>query len=207
MTLTEISRIYSAVEHNADNFGIGGGLSNDKFASRRHEDARTDTGKMTLGEATSLIKRATNLPTAQVKEVLKFALPNMEWHHAGTLPKNYGGGMKKTFFVKAAEIAQIAAEWDTLYVRWQRYKDNAATAPQMDTQRTFADLRSDYLKEHAVFVERVNPRPDCFVQLKREQCGKFGWFDSSKRAYNLPEYFTGWVFASVERYVEYLRMK
>ena len=92
---------YCSIQHNDYNYSIGGGLDGSKFASRRHEDAKYDEGKLTLGEATQLFKKATGLETDAVREVLEYAVPNMEWHHAGQLPKSYGGGMKKTYFLNA----------------------------------------------------------------------------------------------------------
>lgn len=103
---------YSSIQHNVDNYAIGGGLDGAKFASRRHENAKDDAGKLTLGEATQLFKKATGLEAHAVKEVLKYAVPNMEWHHAGKLPKSYGGGMKKTYFLNASEICECAKNWE-----------------------------------------------------------------------------------------------
>ena len=86
--LEKIAKKYSEINHNEENFEIGGGLSDGKFASNRHEDAKNDEGKLTLGKAVQMFKKATeNDDTDFVKEVLCYAIPNMEWHHAGKLPK------------------------------------------------------------------------------------------------------------------------
>lgn len=113
VTLQHIIAKYSNVKHNKDNYAVGGGLDAGKFASNRHEDARSDAGKLTLGEATALFKRATKLESATVKSIIKSALPDMEWHHAGKLPKSFGGGMKKTYFLNAEEIVTIANNWES----------------------------------------------------------------------------------------------
>lgn len=110
-TLATICNKYCDINHNDDNYSIGGGLDDSKFASRRHEDARHDAGKLTLGEATQLFKKATGLDTAITREIIIYAVPNMEWHHAGKLPKSYGGGMKKTYFLNAEEICDLATNW------------------------------------------------------------------------------------------------
>lgn len=92
LKLQKIAAKYTAIKHNEDNYSIGGGLDDQKFASRRHEDAKYDEGKLTEGKATQLFKTATGLDTDYVKKVINYAVPNMEWHHAGKLPKSYGGG-------------------------------------------------------------------------------------------------------------------
>ena len=98
--LQKIADKYKAIEHNEDNYSIGGGLSGEAFASRRHQDAKFDEGKLTEGKATQLFKTATGCELDYVKSIINYAVPNMEWHHAGKLPKSYGGGMKKNLFSK-----------------------------------------------------------------------------------------------------------
>ena len=98
LKLAKIADKFNSIQFNEDNYSVGGGLDGVKFASRRHENARGDEGKLTEGEATQLFKNATGLELQLVKEVINYAVPNMEWHHAGKLPKSYGGGMKKTYF-------------------------------------------------------------------------------------------------------------
>lgn len=121
-TLETIRKKYCEINFNEANYLGGGGLAGNKFASNRHEDARNDNGKLTLGEATRLFSRATNLPTDLAREVLEFAVPNMEWHHAGKLPKTYGNGMKRTKFLNAKEICEIAKRFDDYYQEMMRYK-------------------------------------------------------------------------------------
>jgi hypothetical protein len=107
-----IAKKFGEIKHNANNYYLGGGLDGFKFASRRHEAARRDLGKLTLGEATILFKKATGRTTDQVKAVIKYAVPSMEWHHAGKLPARYGGGMKRTYFVNSTEITDIAKHFE-----------------------------------------------------------------------------------------------
>lgn len=110
--LEAICNKFRSIQHNDENYSMGGGLDGSKFASRRHENAKEDKGKLTLGEAAQLFKKATGLEVDAVRAILKYAVPNMEWHHAGKLPKSYGGGMKKTYFLNAAEICDVAKNWD-----------------------------------------------------------------------------------------------
>lgn len=112
--MLSIIKKYESLKHNADNYNIGGGLCSSSFSSKRHEDAKCDKGKLTLGSATALFKSATGLPSFVVKSILKKAIPNMEWHHAGKLPASYGGGMKKTYFLKAHQVYECAVNWDSL---------------------------------------------------------------------------------------------
>ena len=135
MTTTEtrlqaISNKYCKIQHNANNYAIGGGLDSGKFASNRHEDAREDEGKLTLGQATQIFKKATGLDTDTVKEILKYGVPNMEWHHAGKLPKQYGGGMKKTYFVNAKELCSVAKNWDSIIAKLEISQADAKQASQ-----------------------------------------------------------------------------
>lgn len=116
--LGKIVEKFSVLSYNHDNYNVGGGLCGVMFASNRHLDARSDAGKLTLGECCQLFKKATGLELERVKTIIKSAVPDMEWHHAGKLPKRYGGGMKKTFFVNSEQIVDLAENWKhyaTLY--------------------------------------------------------------------------------------------
>jgi hypothetical protein len=105
--LEKIINKYSMIEYSS-NYSIGGGLVENKFASNRHEDALNDKGKMTLGECNQMFSKATGLSVAEVRTIILNTFPDLEWHHAGSLPKFYGGGMKKTYFVNAKQIIKLA---------------------------------------------------------------------------------------------------
>lgn len=113
--LNRIYKKYHALEHNEENYELGGGRVDYKFASVRHEDAKSDTGKLTLGQANQMFKKATGLHLDVVKDLIEKTVPNMEWHHAGRLPKRYGGGMKKTYFLKSHEIVACAIAFGFLF--------------------------------------------------------------------------------------------
>jgi hypothetical protein len=204
-TLQSICTKYCSVNHNEDNYSIGGGLDGSKFASRRHEDARNDEGKLTLGEATQLFKKATGLNTDTVREILEYAVPNMEWHHAGKLPKAYGGGMKKTYFLNAAEICDVASNWDAYLEKLQLSKVAAKNAA--DEKRNLEARQQEFLKANAKRFERVQTTPEHSFTTSREMNGKYGWFDSTYKSYNLPEYFSGWAFETAEKREEYFSIK
>lgn len=206
--LTKLEKIYNKyceLQHNDDNYSIGGGLDGSKFASRRHEDAKCDQGKLTLGEATQIFKKATGLDIDAVREVLEYAVPNMEWHHAGKLPKSYGSGMKKTYFLNSAEICKCAKNWDDYSEKLSLSKIAAKIAA--DEKNNFEKRKFEFLKAYAKKVERTTTQPTNFYKTAQEMKGKYGWFDSSSKSYNLTEYFTGWEFESKELLNEFLNLK
>jgi hypothetical protein len=203
--IESILKKYSKLEHNTDNYGIGGGLDGAKFASRRHEDAKNDPGKVTLGVAAQMFKKATGLELEQVKEVLEYAVPNMEWHHAGMLPKAYGGGMKKTYFLNAKEICLCAANWDNFVEKLSLSK--VAEKTEAENKKAFETRKLEFLQAHAKKIVRTLSKPENFYVTDQEMNGKYGWFDSRYKSYNMPEYFTGWAFESFEKYKEFLDLK
>lgn len=202
--LEAICNKYCNVNHNEDNYYIGGGLDLDKFASKRHEDAKSDPGKLTFGQATQLFKKATGLEIEIVREVINYAAPNMEWHHAGKLPKSYGGGMKKTYFLNANEICDIAKNWDDYFEKVTLSK--AAAKSESEAKRDLESRKLEYLQSNAKLLVRVTNKPNNFYKTSQEMNGKYGWFDSTYKNYNLTEYFTGWEFESEDKLNEFLKI-
>lgn len=194
--LKKIIEKYSKISYNSGNYGIGGGLSDGKFASNRHEDAKFDDGKLTLGKACQMFKKATNSELNLVKQVIDYVVPNKEWHHAGRLPKSYGGGMKKTYFLNAAEIVDIAENWDSYLEKLEISK--ADERKELEKKRNIEKIKQDFLSKNATKVIRVSQMPEFFHETNREMSGKYGWFCSYGKSYNLPEYYTGWEFESQE---------
>ena len=70
--LKAIIEKYTQISHNADNYEIGGGLDSGKFASRRHEDAKNDFGKLTLGKSYNLPEYYTGWKFADDKTLQEF---------------------------------------------------------------------------------------------------------------------------------------
>jgi hypothetical protein len=198
--LKKIAEKYNAINYNEENYYVGGGLDNCKFASRRHEDACNDKGKLTLGKCNALFAKATELTVDEIKEIILFAFPNLEWHHAGKLPKQYGGGMKKTYFVNAKEIIELAENFENFKSALTLQKTEKL---QKEIEaKNLSMLKEQWLVENAKKVVRVSVRPDYFIEIDKEMNGKHGWFSSYGKYYNLPEYYTGWSF-SFEKYTEY----
>jgi hypothetical protein len=199
--LEKIFTKYSETSHNEDNYYVGGGIDNCKFASNRHEDACRDEGKLTLGKASQMFKTATGCNIDIVREVIEYAVPNMEWHHAGKLPKSYGGGMKKTYFLNSKEICNIAINWDDLMEKLNISKATAKT--EAEEKKNLEKRKLEFLQVNAKKIERVTNRPNFFYITSREMNGKYGWFDSYGKDYNLTEYFSGWEFKSEEKEKEF----
>ena len=203
-TLNEIIKKYSAKEYKA-NYDIGGGLDDLKFASNRHEDAKQDDGKLTLGKATKMFAKATKLTVEEVKEVLNYAVPSMEYHHAGLLPKSCGGGMKKTYFLNSKQICDIARKWDVY--REQLNNSKIYNKNEDEKERNLKIRKFEFLKKYAKKIERIKIHPKYFFQTKQEMMGEYGWFDSSNKHYKLTEYFSGWSFDNEEDYNKFLNLK
>lgn len=148
-----------------------------------------------------MFKMATGCDIDTVREVIQYAVPNMEWHHAGKLPKSYGGGMKKTYFINSKEICNIALNWNDLMEKLNISKATAKTAEE--EKKNLEKRRLDFLQANAKKVERTSEKPKYFYITAREMNGKYGWFDSTHKDYNLTEYYSGWSFESEEKEKEF----
>lgn len=94
--------------NNANNIALcqnetGGGLATDAtglFESCRHALAKLDEDLVTAGQFAAKLKRRGFAVTAvELVDWHKRTFKREpEWHHAGRLPRSYGGGMKKTYF-------------------------------------------------------------------------------------------------------------
>lgn len=192
-SLVKIQNKYASTTFNAENYHIGGGLSENSFASRRHENAKYDQGKLTLGKAAQMFKKATGLDLEKVKEVIHHAHPYLEWHHAGRLPKQYGGGMKKTYFLNAEQIADLAANWKGYEMSILDEKKKEAERAKLERRK--AKKRQTFLKNRALRVSRVMNEPKFFYRECSEMHGKYGWFEADYK-YNMDVYHSGWAFKS-----------
>ena len=199
--LEKIAEKYRNIEVSESNYSIGGGLDDCKFASRRHEDAKSDESRMTLGKVNQLFSKATDLSVDEIKEIIKYAVPNMEWHHAGSLPKAYGGGMKKTYFLNSSEIIKIAENFEDLKSKLELQKEEEKKAREVKQSRE--QLQLDFLKENAIQLTRVLAAPIHFHETNKEMNGKYGWFCSYGKSYNMTEYYSGWKFENEEKYKEF----
>lgn len=205
LKLEKIAKKYASIKFNYDNYSVGGGIDGDKFASRRHEDACRDKGKLTEGKATQLFKTALSLDIEYIKEIINYAVPKMEWHHAGKLPKRYGGGMKKTYFLNADELSDLANNWDSYVEKYEISEQQKRVDAEI--KMGVEARKESFLREHATKKTRVENRGVFFFETNKEMNGKYGWFSSYGKSYSMTEYFTGWEFEQEHMYKEFLQIK
>ena len=205
LKLNKIANKYLEIEYNKDNYSVGGGLvRGGRFASNRHEDAKYDDGKLTQGKVVQLFKKSTGLDTEYIKSVIDFTFPDMEWHHAGRLPSQYGGGMKKTYFLNSSEIVDLATNFE-LYC--EKYDEHIKELKEeRERLNNIEQIKSSFLKENAVKHTRIVSKPAFFYETYVEMNGKYGWFCSNGKSYNMTEYYSGWEFSSEEQYKEFLKL-
>jgi len=196
--LENIIKKYKNIDFNSDNYSVGGGLhESGKKASNRHESALADRGKLTFGKSCQMFLKATGKDLESVKEIIKYAIPNMEWHHAGFLPKSYGGGMKKTYFLNSAEIVDLAENWNSYMEKLEISKETKRIAAKK--QQTREELQHDFCQKFGKRILREKITPNYFYETECEMNGKYGWFSAYGKSYNLPKYYTGWAFESIEK--------
>lgn len=200
-SLEKIIEKYSKVEYNDSNYYIGGGLSDDKFASRRHEDAKQDSGKLTFGKAAQMFRKATDCEIAVVYDVFNYQVPSPEWHHAGKLPKSYGGGMKKTYFLNAIEIVEIAKNFHEIMSKLELR--NAEKRQVEDQKKTREQIQKEFLNANATYISRIISKPSFFHETEKEYNGKYGWFSAYGKSYNMTAYYSGYQFANEELLKEF----
>jgi hypothetical protein len=185
----------------------GGGLAvniTGKYESNRHAIAKAE--KVTFGEAAKRLrtKKGGNLDIT-AKELLNLywsVKGEPEWHHAGFLPKSYGGGMKKTYF-----LDDYITKEEVLSFYKKCSKMNTAALLAETQRKTLEERQNQFLRQHATRFARVLNKPDHCIITGQEMEGKYGWFDSTYKSYNLPEYFSGWKFETEEKRNEYFKIQ
>lgn len=184
----------------------GGGLAvnvTGKYESNRHAIAKME--KVTFGDAASFLSKKKNGGLKiTAKELLSayFKIKGEpEWHHAGFLPKSYGGGMKKTYFLddyyKLNEAVKLLKQASKIRVK--KIKESYFENILIKKQREF-------LNENANHFSRITKTPEICIITNIEMFGKYGFFESNDR-YNLPQYFTGYSFENEDKKNEYLKIK
>lgn len=184
----------------------GGGLAiniTGKYESNRHAIARIE--KYTFGEIVKELKKELNGGfEISAKELLNSyikAKGTPEWHHAGFLPKSYGGGMKKTYFLDEipTKDAVISILKNASKKRVQNLKEKYKDELLFKKQREF-------LNQNAKYFSRLTKKPDFTIITNTEMKGKYGWFESSSK-YKLQEYYSGYSFESEDKKNEYMNIK
>lgn len=185
----------------------GGGLSvavTGKYTSIRHERAKID-GKLTAGEAAKYISKQLKVKISAKELVVGFKLLNgrePEWHHAGFYKNSSRKSiMGRTFFFDDSDVEMLIADWSKIGEKEAERKISA------ENKKSFEARKLEFLHGNAKKVERSTKQPMFFYKTAQEMNGKYGWFDSTYKSYNLPEYFSGWEFESEEKYHEFLNIK
>ncbi len=201
--LQKLASNYAKKDFDRSNYEIGGGIaSSGLFESRRHEAAKQDAGKETLGKFIQKIKKITGMQTSIIKEIIKDAYC-LEWHHAGRLPKEYGGGMKKTYFINSEQANDFCSNFSN-YIK--KYKEKEAEKKLSIKAENLANtLENRFLKKWATpFFKKIDgffDKKNCAI-TNRYMIGKYGEFPADDR-YNLDTYIDGWKFRSKKKYDEY----
>lgn len=184
----------------------GGGLATSitgKFESNRHALARME--KLTFGQVASELRKKKNggfdINAKQLLEIYKELFGEPEWHHAGKLPKQYGGGMKKTYFLDKIPSKEEFEEWLFKYKFALKEKEN-----DIEFQKKFEKKKQKFLKQRATYFSRVpkDEIPKYSIILEEEMNGKFGWFEATYK-YSLPIYYSGYYFKSKRSLDRYLK--
>lgn len=185
----------------------GGGLATNitgRFESNRHAIARIE--KITFGEAVAFLKQkrngGLNISASELLEIYIELFGTPEWHHAGKLPKSYGGGMKKTYFLDEQPTAEQVQEWQRLYAERQAIKKQ-----EQEEAKKREEQKKAFCKKYGTWFSRVKEVPKYGVVEFTEMNGKFGWFVvESRHSYNLTEYYSGWAFKSKKSLEKYMNL-
>lgn len=189
-SLQSIIAKYSQLTYNTENYEIGGGLSDEKYVSNRHEDASNDEGKLTKGQTVQIFKKATKCTTEEANEIIDFCFPRLEWHHSGC----FKGKMSKTYFVNCEQIVFLAENWNDLLAKKQAKEAKELAAEQAREAKKIKQV--EFLNQNAKFVERCsNTKFD--IVTNEEMLGKRGYFPASWK-YKTEIYKSGWVFNTQE---------
>lgn len=183
----------------------GGGLATNitgKFESNRHAIARIE--KYTFGEVAKELKKKKNggfnISASEMLNIYWTLFGEPEWHHAGKLPKQYGGGMKKTYFLDRVPTAEEFSKW------LKDYEEQIKKAEKRrDEEKIKAEKRKKYAEKHATKFTHEKEIPKFGIVESEEMQGKYGWFYADYK-YNLPIYYSGIVFKSKKTYETYLKM-
>lgn len=190
--LSNLIKKFENLSHNEDNYSVGGGLIGGM--SRRNENAKYDSGKLTLDQASNVLAGAFGVEKSDVKAIIQSTY-TLEWHHAGFLPKSYGGGMRKVYYMNATQINELLENFESIFANHFKEveeKENAkaaAIAAELSREEKFFQ-KMEGLKKYLKFekIERSRQMPD-FVE-KKEMKGKYGWFNADYK-YSLDVYYSG----------------
>lgn len=195
---------FEGAEYNNDNYSVGGGLASGTGMSNRNFDAKYDSGKLTLDQAGKKIADIFGIDKSIVVSIIDHEF-DLEWHHAGFLPKSYGGGMRKIYYVNADQMIHVVRNFSELLNK-KIVRDEEKN--QAEISRKNQELaRAEFAEKFGKKFSRVTTLPKFYVETDREMQGKYGWFSSYGKSYNLTEYISGIEFESQEMVDKYRALK
>jgi hypothetical protein len=171
--------------------------------SKRANDAYNDASKCAETELIAIISKITGDDKELVLKALRTIIVEglLEWHHVG---RGKGKKRSKEYFYNATQIVMICERYETV-------RDMVAKKILL-TEKAKAELpvlekELDELESNTKTFTRVTNIPDGFTTITHsEMRGKYGWFDSNRR-YNLPEYYSGFIFETKEQRERYYFLK
>ena len=174
----------------------GGGLATNltgRFESNRHAIARQE--KYTFGEVVAELKKTKNggfrISANELLEIYTALFGTPEWHHAGKLPKQYGGGMKKNYFLNDIPTIEEMKSWLAQYEEIKKSRKEEAESEEQKRKKRIA-----FTKKFATKFNRLEETPKFSAITEQEMNGKYGWFEAQPQRYSLPIYYSGWEFKS-----------
>lgn len=185
----------------------GGGLAMNvtgKFESNRHAIARIE--KFTFGEVCKELAKKKNggmkISAKDLLEIYTDLFGTPEWHHAGKLPKQYGGGMKKTYFLNEIPNVQTVMDWKKKYDEKQ-----IIILREREISKKKIDEKNKFARKFGTTFSRQIEVPKYGVVQFSEMHGKYGWFVVEDfHNYSLTEYFSGIAFKSKKSMEKFLNM-
>lgn len=190
----------SLKELNLNKNSNGGGLAKNitgKFESNRHAIAKLE--KYTFGQVVAELKKKKNggivISAKKLLDIYTVLFGVPEWHHAGQLPKHYGGGMKKTYFLNKIPTADIINNWLVSF----EIKQKEITENQ-NKINLLLNKKNEFIKKFGAKFLRESVIPKFSLVQYSEMEGKFGWFIvESYHNYTLPKYYSGIYFKSKKK--------
>lgn len=186
----------------------GGGLAvniTGRYESNRHALARNE--KFTFGEVSKELRKKKNggfdISSNKLLEIYRDLFGEPEWHHAGFLPKSYGGGMKKTYFLDEVPTKETFESW---LIQHENFKNT-----QINEGKRIVKIQNEiekFVKKNGCRFNRLTEVPKYSVITETEMNGKYGWFTVTPyTTYNLTKYYSGVQFKSKKSLEKYISLK
>jgi len=195
--IDKLKNKYSNIDYNKDNYSIGGGLSGGM--SNRNMNAKYDSGKLTVPQFitkfVTAYKKDKNIDLDKkiINTILKSKF-NFEWHHAGFLPKSYGGGMKKIYYINSEEIIKFLNNFEEYLNEFNNQKQEIISKENL--------LKDLINKNILIKFTREKILPEYSIKVEEEMNGKYGWFPATSK-YKMDIYYSGYKFNNKDNYDKY----